>query len=285
MPSLADLHSTRVIKALCVGESGTGKTGALASLARAGYNLWLLDYDNGYEVLLDLLKDDAPAMSRVQVALLRDTITMDRGVPKVKGPPHAYKDAGKTLAEWNAQDFGPQDIIVLDTLTTFSDAAFNEALALSSRLNQRPQLQDYGWMAESVKLFIELLTSPDLACHVIVNTHVKFFSGDDESQVAARGLPNARGQQISQTVSRYFNSVLLFRSTGSGPATKRVITTQPRGVVEVKTSAPSSAKPEYPISSGLADLFRDILGSTPNDAPSPSKAQRDANVNATAKEA
>lgn len=267
MPTLMDAESSSVIKMLNIGESGSGKTGSLASLAKAGYNLWILDYDAGLmskNALGDALKDDPLARARVTFESPRDTIIPVNGLPKLKPPIHAYKDAGKILTEWKATDFTPKDILILDTLTSFSEAAFTEALMTGGRLNQRPQLQDYGWCADSVKLFIEMLTSPDLNCHVIVNTHVKWFASDEESQTQAKGLPNAKGQEISRIVSRYFNTVILSRSFGSGPATRRQISTQPQGVVEVKTSAPSSVKAAYPIDTGLADLFKDILGHGPS---------------------
>lgn len=266
MPSLDTFHEAPVLKLLNVGESGTGKTGQLASLALAGYNLHILDYDGGLDILANLLRG-TDALARVRYETLRDTIVADKGIPKLKPPLHAYKDAGKTLMDWGADQFTPNDILVLDTLTTFSEAAFNEALFLASRLNQRPQLQDYGWCADSVKLFIEMITSPDLNCHVIVNTHIKWFAADEQSQTSARGLPNAKGQEISRVVSRYFNTVVLSRTTGSGPATKRTISTQPQGVVEVKTSSPSTVKASYSIEYGLAQLFEDVLGHKPNHKP------------------
>lgn len=260
MPNLTEHPSGQVVKLLNIGESGAGKTGALASLAAAGYNLHILDYDSGLDILRNVLTPEAA--KRVRYETLRDQIVFTNGVPKLKPPVHAYKDAGKTLTAWDADKFGPNDVLVLDSLTTFSDAAFNEALMLAGRLNQRPQLQDYGWLADSVKLFIEMITSDMIPCNVVVNTHIRFFAGDAEEMTTARGLPNAKGQEISRIVSRYFNTVVLSRSFGSGPATKRVISTQPQGVVEVKTSQPS-VKPTYPITTGLAELFKDILGHEP----------------------
>jgi len=253
---------------LNIGESGAGKTGALASLAQAGYNLWVLDYDNGLDVVQNVLRRlpdplAASVLKRVTYETLRDTIVSVSGLPRVKSPVSAYKGAGKVLTEWGAQNFTPQDVLVLDTLTTFSEAAFNEALQLAGRLNQRPQLQDYGWMADSVKLFIEMITAPELNCHVIVNTHVRYLSGEADAEIM-KGLPNAKGQEISRIVSRYFNTVTLTRTRGTGPAAKREISTQPQGVVEVKTSAPTHVKPTYPIETGLASLFEDILGHGPS---------------------
>lgn len=263
MPTLLDHPASSIIKMLAVGESGTGKSGMLASLASAGYSLHVLDYDNGMDVIRNALADDREALGRVRYETIRDNITFTNGIPKVKPPVNAYKRAGKVLQEWEVEKFTPQDVLVLDTLTTFSDSAFNEALMLAGRLNQRPQLQDYGWMADSVKLFIEMLTSPEINCHVIVNTHIRWFAADEEAQTQAKGLPNARGQEISRVVSRYFNTVVLTRSQGAGAATKRVISTKPQGVVEVKSSAPKQVKDTYPIESGLAQLFHDILGHGP----------------------
>jgi hypothetical protein len=42
---------------LFVGDSGAGKTGALASLAAAEYRLHIMDLDNGLDVLKNLLTD------------------------------------------------------------------------------------------------------------------------------------------------------------------------------------------------------------------------------------
>lgn len=269
MPSLADADYPNLVKALCVGESGTGKSGALASLALAGYSLHILDYDAGLtsrNFLFDALKHDKEALARVRYESPRDNIVPGlKGLPKIESPVHAYKDAGMILNQWKADNLTSKDILVLDTLTTFSDAAFNEGLALGGRLNQRPQLQDYGWMAESVKLFLEMITSPMLRCHVIVNTHIRYLSGEGDAEIM-RGLPNAKGQEVSRTVSRYFNTVLLFHTQGSGPAAKRVISTKPRGVIEVK--APSSSLDDtYPIATGMADIFAALTGPPPSTAP------------------
>lgn len=264
MSTLDQHQSSSIVKLLNIGESGTGKSGALASLAKAGYRLWILDYDNGLDILANILRDDKEALRRITYKTLRDNVSMAGGVPKLKPPITAYKEAGKTLAEWGMDKFTPDDVVVIDTLTTLSQAAFNEALFVGGRLNLRPQQNDYGWMGDSVLLLLDGLTGDDLNCNFIVNTHIRFFSSDDETQTSARGLPNAKGQMISKDIGKFFNTVVHTRTVGSGPATRRVISTQPQGVVEVKSSAPTSVKPTYPIDTGLADLFKDILGHGPS---------------------
>jgi hypothetical protein len=209
----------------------------------------------------------------IQYETIRDTVVFKGGKPAVKSPPHAYKRAGKLLEEWGAENWTDKDILVLDTLNSFSTAAFNEALFTAGRLNQRPQIQDYGWMADSVLLFIDMITAEDWPCHVVVNTHVKYLAPEDESILASRdkelefsrilGLPDAKGQEISRNVAKFFNTVILSSSSGSGSGARRRIYTTPQGVVSVKASAPKSVKPFYTVEDGLAPLFADLLGHKP----------------------
>jgi hypothetical protein len=267
MPTLDQHPGSNLVKMLNIGRSKTGKTGSLAGLAIAGYNLWILDYDNGLETLGKVLRDpkvDPEVFKRIHYETLRDDISTLNGTPRIKPPPKAFKAAGATLEKWHAEKFTPQDVIVLDTLMSFSEAAFRQAVFLAGRLNQRAQLQDYGWMGESVILFIEMLTSPEINCHVVVNTHIKYIGGDEETQENAVGLPDAKGKEVAKNASRFFNTVVLTRSFGTGPGTRRVISTQPQGVIEVATSNPKGVDATYPVDNvGMAKLFRDILGHGP----------------------
>ena len=275
MPTLDEHPGSDLVKMLNVGRSKTGKTGSLAALVKAGYTLHVLDYDNGLNILAKVLRDDkdvdlGPSLKRIHYETLRDTISTLNGVPRIKPPPKAFKAAGETLIKWKAEKFTPNDVLVLDTLMSFSEAAFRQATFLAGRLNQRAQLQDYGWMADSILMFIEMLTAPELNCHVIVNTHIRYFGGNEETQTDPLGLPDAKGQEVAKNVSRFFNTVVMTRSTGSGAGTRRIISTRPQGVVEVATSNPMSVKATYPVdNSGMALLFKDILGHGPMGITAP----------------
>jgi len=273
MPKLMDNPTSSLVRLLHIGDSGSGKTGSLASLPLAGYRLWILDYDANARILQNLLAPHPDAADRVQIETLRDTITIKKGNPEVKSPPTAFSRAAQVLTEWGVDQFGPDDILVLDTLSAFSQSAFNAALFAGGRLNQRAQLQDYGWMADRVRLFIEMLTDDSINCHLIINTHVRYFAGDEDTATSARGLPNAVGQQIPTTISRYMNTVVMSRSIGSGAGAKRIISTQPQGVVEVKTANPTGVKAQYPVDNkGLAELFRDLRGGVEPTTTNPKKA-------------
>src|SRR4051812_44359341 len=64
MPPLANHQSAKTTKLLLMGDSGTGKTGALASLADAGFNLRILDFDNGIDALFNYLTDPKSKYSK-----------------------------------------------------------------------------------------------------------------------------------------------------------------------------------------------------------------------------
>lgn len=266
MPSLADHPSSSVVKLLNLGDSGAGKSGALVSLAEVGFKLHILDYDNGVDILANLLRGK-PALANVEYETLRDTVIFSNGTPKIKPPPTGFKRAGEVLNEWKADTFTPADVIVIDTLSTMSSCAMNLVLHLNGRLNQRPHQADYGTMASMVLVLIDMLTAPDMNCNVVVNSHIRYINGEDEN---LKGLPNAMGQQIPKDIGKYFNTMILTHTKGSGQATRRLISTRPQGAVGVKVSNPIGIKDSYPLETGLADLFEDITG---HRGPAPTKAK------------
>jgi len=97
MPTLASVvDEDKAVKMLVVGESGTGKTGALASLAKAGYNLKIADFENGLDPLIAELRDDPDALARVSFMQFFDKIKKGRVVAKAAD---AFTKAKLTSAE------------------------------------------------------------------------------------------------------------------------------------------------------------------------------------------
>jgi hypothetical protein len=60
MPSLDKHQSSEFTKLLLEGDSGSGKTGSLASLVAAGFKLRVLDMDNGLDSLANAVKRTCP---------------------------------------------------------------------------------------------------------------------------------------------------------------------------------------------------------------------------------
>jgi len=70
MANISKHKSADYTKLMLVGDSGAGKTSALASLANAGYNLRILDFDDGLSILPEFLNKDA--VQRVSYVTLKD---------------------------------------------------------------------------------------------------------------------------------------------------------------------------------------------------------------------
>src|SRR4051812_13507500 len=105
MPSLANHQSNEFTKLLVEGDSGTGKTGALASLVSAGYKLRILDFDNGLDVLKQYILRDCPEnISNVEFRTLRDKRKASADGPVIAGTPKAFVESIKLLDRWKYTD-------------------------------------------------------------------------------------------------------------------------------------------------------------------------------------
>lgn len=257
MTSLSEYVSQKPIKMLCVGDSGLGKTGALASLAKAGFNLKILDYDNGLGILAALLKNDPAALARVEYHTLQDTFIGVGNIIKPQGQPKAFMSGLAQLNKW--KDLGRNDIIVLDTLSHMSNAALVMVLSMNNRAGLHPWQSDWGQAMDMIEGVLKILYSDSIKCHVIVNAHITYVGGelDDTTKqiVGAKPYPNTLGQKLPPKVGQYFNTMLHFDNSGFGANAKKVIRTIPVSQLGVKSEILGLPK-ELPLESGLADFFK-----------------------------
>lgn len=277
MASLANHSVSSVTKMMIVGDTGGGKTGALASLAAAGYNLRIIDLDNGVDVLANLLSDPASkygpeALARVEYVTLTDKMknvngrliparaTVWQNVAKLldTGKYEDKEDPSKNVDWGPITSWTPREVLVVDTLTMLSNGAMNFILTLNARMGQKPFQSDFGDAQQLLDSLMQMLYDDGVNCNIVVNTHITYIGEKDGPQ---RGYPSCVGRQLPQKIGRYFNSVVLARSELG----KRKIMTSAQIMppIELKTSAPMRVKPSYPIESGLADLFKDLQGSNP----------------------
>lgn len=285
MPPLSEHHSTQTTKLLFIGDSGSGKTGALASLADAGYNLRVLDLDNGLDVLTNLLRDPGSrykreALERVTFVTLTDSMKKTASGQLVPHKARVWQNAMDMLTHWREPagkgedgkptwtgDLGPitswtpQDVLVVDSLTMLSTAALNFILSMNARLGSgRVEQGDWYQGQQLIEGMLQMLYDEAVRCNVIVISHIKFIGEENGPQ---HGYPSTLGQALPPKVGRYFNSILLARSTGSGSNRTRKIFTSPQGLVELKNTAPLRVKESYGIETGLAEYFRDVRGAKP----------------------
>lgn len=265
MPSLAKHQSNEYTKLLIEGDSGSGKTGSLTSLVKAGYKLRILDFDNGLEPLKQFVLRDCPdKIGNVEFVSLRDRRKAGPEGPTVTKP-EAFMRALKLLDHWKYKDaesgmetdlgvpaeWGPDCILVIDSLTFMSDAAFDfrEPLAPKSRDGKYDMRAVYGDAQGAIENVLALLTSESFRTNVIVISHVKYVENPDGTK---KGYPTAIGSALSPQIPRYFNSVALCQTKAGGA---RTIQTTATAMIDLKNPKPFAMAPSYPIETGLADFF------------------------------
>lgn len=259
MASMADLPANEFIKLMYIGASGTGKTGSLVSLVKAGYKLRILDMDSGLEILQAYIKRECPdKLGNVDYQSFRDKFKSDpvRGI-LVDGQPKAYTNAIKAMNKWDdgstPSQWGRDTIFVLDTLTTFSRAAYLWAQGMNP--GAKDPRQWYGAAQESIKTFLELLTSSDFKTNVLVISHVDLI---EQSDGTTKGYASSIGKALGPQIAKYFNTLVLAESRGSGENVKRVIKTVPTAMVDLKTSKPFDMPKELPLETGMATIFQTL---------------------------
>lgn len=267
MPDLLSFSSTQKTNLLFIGDSGAGKTGALASLVDAGYNLRILDSDNGVETLVGILLDSKspykrPKSGQVIYEPITDAMKNQNGklIPRSA---KAWQRAVGLLDKWDTDSaklgpistWGPQDILVIDSLTTLGNAAMNWVLAMNARLGQQPHQSDWYQGQQLLEGMLQMLYDEGIRCNVIVCCHVVYIGEEGRPD---KGYPASLGKALSPKIGRYFNHMIMARSQGSGAAVKHKIITNSTNLVELKTTSPFRVKAEYDLGTGLAEYFRDI---------------------------
>ena len=252
MTALADHQSHDFTKLILMGDSGTGKTGSLASLVKAGYKLRILDYDNGLDILAQLVRRNSPdKLANVEFRTLRDKRRSSQAGPIIDGMPSAFVDGLKLIDNWPELDkpanWGPETVLVVDSLTFLGDAAYNWARGMNPAAKE-PRSWFYH-AQQSVEAAIALLTAESFRTNVIVTAHIRYMDLPDGRK---KGYPTAVGSALGPTIPAYFNSVAQCETDASG---KRTIRTVPSALIDLKNPASFDMAPSLPIDTGLADFF------------------------------
>lgn len=258
MPKLGDHHSGKITKLIFLGDSGTGKTGALVSLVAAGYKLHILDFDNGLDVLKEFAKRECPAnLNNVDYETVRDKIKASSIGPIVDGIPKALVRSLNLLNKWSDDtvpaQWGPDHIMVIDSLTGLGNAAFEWAKGMNP--SSKDPRQWYHQAQQAVGNVLSLLTSEAFNANVIVIAHVQLVEQGDGSQ---RGYAYTIGKALGPMVPTYFNTMVLAKTSGSGANVKRIIQTVPTALIDLKNPAPFKIEKELPLGSGLATIFNNL---------------------------
>jgi hypothetical protein len=264
MPTLDKHQSKEFTKLLLMGDSKSGKTGALASLV-PDYKLRILDYDNGLDALEQVIRRDHPqALGNVEFRTLRDKMIATPTGPVISGTATAFIEGVRMLDRWKygdvdlgaPADWGKDCILALDSLTFMADSAFNfrEPLVPRSRDGKYDVRAVYKDAQDAIESVLALLTSESFRTNVIVISHVRYVDNPDGTK---KGYPTAVGSALSPAIPRYFNSVALAQT---GPGGKRQIQTAATAMIDLANPASYKMMPVLPIETGLATFFKTLRG-------------------------
>lgn len=259
MPSLTDHHSGSFIKLAYIGDSGTGKTGSLTSLVAAGYKLRILDLDNGLDALVQHIRQECPdKLANVDYETVRDKYSSTPMGPQVKSA-KAFVAAIKLMEKWSDDsdpaEWGADTIFVLDSGTSFGKAGFEWARGMNP--GAKDPRQWYFSAQQAFENTIALLTGEAFRTNFILISHVSYRELQDGT---TKGYASAIGSALGPVISKYFNSLVLAETSGSGKNVRRRIRTVPTSVVDLKNPAPFKVEAELPLESGLATLFETLKG-------------------------
>lgn len=265
MPNLADHQSNEYTKLLLIGDSKSGKTGSLVSLVKAGYKLRILDLDNLLGILKQYVLHECPELiCNVEHCTLRDKQKASPIGPIIENP-QAYVKAIKMLDRWKYDDvdlgvpaaWGPDCILVIDSLSRLCDAAYDFRLPLATvgkggQIDKRAVFYD---AQQSIESNLANLTSDNFKTNVIVIAHVRYMEMEDGT---TKGFPQGVGKALGPIIPQYFPSVVLYTNKGG----KRTLQTNSTPLIDLANPKPFEMQPSYPINTGLAQFFEVLRGPT-----------------------
>jgi hypothetical protein len=254
MPKGSEHKSSSITKMLLIGESGSGKTGALASLAAAGFKLRIIDLDQGLDYLMNYMRKRHPdKLDNIEYVSLRDKVKATAGGFIHVGVPNAYTKAIGLMEKWEDGStpslWGPEYVMVLDSLTFLGDAAYNWKDALNPGAKEKRTI--FYAAQEAVAEVLGALTSEEFNTNVIVTSHVRWMERQDGT---TKAFPSSIGGALGPKIATYFNSLVLAETVGQGQTVKRQLRTAPTAFMDLKNPADISAP--LPIETGLADFFK-----------------------------
>lgn len=268
MTTLDKHQSSSFTKMILLGDAGSGKTGALASLVKAGYKLRILDFDNNLQPLVQFVKRDGPELLKnVEARTLTDKLKSSPTGVINDGIPSAFVDGVKMLDNWKYKDgeteidlgkpagWGPEAVLIIDSLTFMSDAAFRWADAMNPGAKDKRQI--YFTAQNAIENMLALMKGDNFRTNVIVLAHVRYEQRQDGT---TKGFPNSVGSALGPTIPAYFTSIAMMETQGSGDKVQRFIRTVPTALIDLRNPAPFAMAPSLPIATGLADFFKTVRG-------------------------
>jgi len=266
MPSAEKRPAGMPVKLLLIGDSGTGKTGSLAALANVGYELFIIDFDNGVEPLFTYVVPEARKIvhyETLQVKLKGSgdgaAIVRADAISKAMGLLNNWVDSETKQSYGAVSSWDSKRVLVIDSLTMFGSAALMAVLQREGKTDFRPKAvkgfdprNAYGDAMDMIEGTLAMLYDSAIKCNVILISHKKFVGGNENA-----AYPSALGKALPPIIPRYFNTMLRTQQDGRN----RWIMTEPDD--QMATKSPYKLESRYGISNGPRACIQGGLGDPP----------------------
>lgn len=280
MTSLANHTSRSYVKLLLLGDAKTGKTGSLVSLVRAGFKLRILDFDNLLDILSSNVRRECPdKLDNIEFRSLRDNYVGSSTGMVIEGKPDAWKNSLAMLNKWAYTDengdtidlgsptsWGPDCILVIDSLSRWCDAAYNyhESSIPVGQSGKYDGRALYGNAQDDVEKQLAGLTSPRFTANIIVICHGAYMEMPDG---AKKIFPQAVGQKLSPKIPQYFPNFIRYRNISG----RRTIQFESDNTIDLSlTNSAAFAGKELPIGD-LARIFEILRAAPPKESAADSR--------------
>lgn len=269
MPSLSNHISNSFVKVLYLGDAKSGKTTSLVSLVKAGYHLRILDLDNLLDSLKYAVMKECPEqLENVEFRTLRDKYKAGPTGPVIDGVPNAFINAMKMLDHWKYKDgydevdfgkpkeWGPDVILVIDSLSRLCDAAYDyhHFLIKPGKSGEFDGRAVYGNAQDAVEMVLANLTSTTFETNVIVICHGQYMELEDKTR---KIYPQGVGQKLSPKIPQYFPVYIRLKNI----AGKRVLQLESDAMIDLAMPRLDQIKDKtLPADGGLATIFNTLRG-------------------------
>lgn len=282
------------LRVLDLGLPKGGKTGSFASAANAGWNIRMLNFDGNPDPLIAFTDKDKRGNLHIVDCL--DDYKMVKSPGKTPGQVHeqfaldpkkgatALKKMHAALDKWPTDGSSPSDwdptknLLLIDSLTTFSQAKVQELQFADGREGKRKTFSDFEQTQTAVELLLKTLKIY-VECPVFVLAHIQLISANLDipdaeeipsaeirqkllekkiemaSKIPVQYGPVTMGKAQVSTLAAHFNGTIL---TEANPLMGRKIHIHPREGINLGLPFPAiGGKPlkELPLDTGIKQIL------------------------------
>src|SRR3990167_1679745 len=216
MPKLNQLSSAHLVKAMLIGEPGSGKPGSLAALANAGYPLRLINLDPEGNVASLAQFADGTSAANVHVVSLEDRMKVGSKRTEVIGVPSVFPRAFNLLDWWKGKEpdgtefdlgkpseWGADTVLAIDGLSGLNTAIMNWIMAADGKMGQRPGVQHWEAASSCEGMFLQKAAGQHIGCHVLVMSHIKLIGPPEIEEKDSEDVREGKRAQAEKIPYRH----------------------------------------------------------------------------------